>query len=106
MQRILLVLLFLAVALPVIAEEIALKDGTKIVGHMTSITADKIEVETAYGKIQLKRSDILSINFPENGFQASAASSPRHSKLSSTITSPPKSPASAPPYSTPAAPNS
>ena len=50
-----------------LAEEISLKDGTKIVGHMTAVSADKIEVETSYGKIQLKRSDILTIAFPENG---------------------------------------
>ena len=49
------------------SEEISLKDGTKLVGHMTAITADKIEVETSYGKIQVKRSDILTITFPENG---------------------------------------
>ena len=48
------------------AEEISLRDGTKIVGHMTTISADKIEVETSYGKIQLKRSDIVTISFPEN----------------------------------------
>ncbi|HXY07716.1 MAG TPA: PsbP-related protein [Terriglobales bacterium] len=63
-------LLYLAVCLatsrPVQAEEITLKDGTKIVGHMTGITSDKIEVETSYGKIQLNRNDILNINFPEN----------------------------------------
>jgi hypothetical protein len=59
--------LFLAtVVLPAKAEEIALKDGTKIVGHMRSISGDTIEVETAYGKIQLKRSDIVTIRFPEN----------------------------------------
>jgi len=59
--------LLLAATLPAIAEEIAMKDGTKIVGHMTSLSSDKIEVETAYGKMQLKRTDILTINFPENG---------------------------------------
>jgi len=65
--------LFLAASsLPIAAEEISLKDGTKIVGHMTAITPDKIEVETSYGKVQLKRSDILSIAFPENGAQADA----------------------------------
>jgi hypothetical protein len=60
-------LLFSAVALPAAAEEIVLKDGTKIVGRMTAVTGDKIEVESAYGKIAFKRSDILTINFPENG---------------------------------------
>ena len=48
------------------AEEIAMKDGSKVVGHMSAVTADKVEVETAYGKLQLKRSDILTISFPEN----------------------------------------
>jgi hypothetical protein len=58
--------LCLVAALPAAAEEISLKDGTKLVGHMTAISQDKIEVETSYGKVQLKRTDILSINFPEN----------------------------------------
>ena len=53
------VFLFLTVAFfPAVAEEISLKDGTKIVGHITAVTPDKIEVETSYGKMQLKRSDV------------------------------------------------
>jgi hypothetical protein len=66
--------LVLATSLPAAAEEILLKDGTKIVGHMSAIQADKIEVETAYGKMQLKRGDIITINFPENSTIASPAS--------------------------------
>jgi len=67
MHRIVLTLsLFFAILLPTAAEEFTLKDGTKIVGHMSSITGDTIEVETAYGKVLLKRSEILTINFPEN----------------------------------------
>jgi hypothetical protein len=62
-----ILLLLLAAALPATAEEIVLKDGTKIVGRMTGVTGDKIEVESAYGKMVFKRSDILAINFPENG---------------------------------------
>jgi hypothetical protein len=62
-----LLLLLTAASLPVAAEEISLKDGTKIVGHLSAVNGDKLEVETSYGKIQLKRSDILTINFPENG---------------------------------------
>jgi hypothetical protein len=68
-----LVLGLLAISSAAMAEEISLKDGTKIVGHMTAITPDKIEVETSYGKMQLKRSDILTISFPENGTSATAA---------------------------------
>jgi hypothetical protein len=59
--------MLLAMSLPAAAEEILLKDGTKIVGHMSELQADKIEVETAYGKMQIKRGDIIAINFPENG---------------------------------------
>ena len=61
-----ILLLFLVAGLPAVAEEISLKDGTKIVGHMSGVTPDKVEIETAYGKLQLKRSDILTISFPEN----------------------------------------
>src|SRR4029077_1024809 len=77
MRRILflpMVSAFLAASLPVVAEEIQMKDGTKIIGHMTALQADKIEVETAYGKMQLKRADIISINFPEKGGGAPPAS--------------------------------
>ena len=72
MRTIGLVLGLLAISLPAMAEEISLKDGTKIVGHMTAINPEKIEVETSYGKMQLKRSDILTISFPENGASANA----------------------------------
>lgn len=67
--------LCLAASLPAGAEEILMKDGTKIVGHMTSLKADKVEVETPYGKMELKRADILTINFPENGAPPASAAS-------------------------------
>jgi hypothetical protein len=56
----------LAVSLVAAAEELVLKDGTKIVGKMTAINGDKIEVETAYGKMQVNRADVVTISFPEN----------------------------------------
>jgi len=56
----------LASSLAAAAEELVLKDGTKIVGKMTAINGDKIEVETAYGKMQVNRADIVTISFPEN----------------------------------------
>lgn len=71
----------LMTSLPALAEEISMKDGTKIVGHMTAISADKIEVETAYGKMQLKRSDILTIGFPENSPNAAPAAAPVPPKM-------------------------
>ena len=58
------------------AEEISLRDGTKIVGHLSSISADRFEVETSYGKIQLKRSDIVTISFPENAPAAANSNGP------------------------------
>jgi len=70
MRRTLFLLVFsmlLAMSLPAAAEEILLKDGTKIVGHLSGLQGDKIEVETAYGKMQIKRDDIIAINFPESG---------------------------------------
>jgi hypothetical protein len=66
-------LLVVTAALPAAAEEISLRDGTKIVGHMTAVTPDKIEVETSYGKVQLKRGEILTISFPENGVAVAGA---------------------------------
>lgn len=86
MRRILLTssLFVAAASLPLAAEEISLKDGTKIVGHMISVSSDKIEVETSYGKMQLKRSDILDINFPENGAGTGAASGTSNNTAPST----------------------
>lgn len=69
-------LLFLTAALPALAEEIVLKDGTKIVGRMTGITSDKIEVETSYGKVQLNRGDIVTITFADNGSAKTADVAP------------------------------
>jgi hypothetical protein len=71
---------FVATCCPAGAEEISLKDGTKIVGHMSAVSPDRIEVETSYGKIQLKRSEILTISFPENGTARAAAGEPAASK--------------------------
>jgi hypothetical protein len=40
-----------------VANEITLKDGTKFVGRVTSITFEKAEVETSAGRIQSKSTD-------------------------------------------------
>ena len=48
------------------AEEIQLKDGTKVTGKLTGITNDTFQVKTAYGDIQVPRAQVISINFPEN----------------------------------------
>ena len=48
------------------AEEIQLKDGTKITGKLTAVSGDTFQVKTAYGDIQVPRSEVVSISFPEN----------------------------------------
>jgi len=74
------VLIFFAITVSVTAEEIVLKDGTKIVGRMTAISGDKIDVETAYGKMSVKRADIVTISFPENGKEGVPAAGARPSQ--------------------------
>jgi hypothetical protein len=51
---------------PARAEEIQLKDGTKITGKLIAVNGDTFQVKTAYGEIQVPRSEVLSITFPEN----------------------------------------
>jgi hypothetical protein len=58
------------------AEEIQLKDGTKITGKIISLNGDTFQIKTAYGEIQVPRSEILSINFPENQPKDSSQSEP------------------------------
>jgi hypothetical protein len=49
-----------------VAEEIQLKDGSKITGKLTGVNGDAFQVKTAYGEIQVPRSEVVTINFPEN----------------------------------------
>jgi hypothetical protein len=48
------------------AEEILLKDGTKVTGKLIAVIDDTFKIKTAYGEIQVPRSDVVSISFPEN----------------------------------------
>jgi len=48
------------------AEEIQLKDGTKITGKLIGVNGDTLQIKTAYGDINVPRKDIVSITFPEN----------------------------------------
>jgi hypothetical protein len=49
------------------AEDIQLKDGSKITGTITAIDGNTFHVKTAYGEIQVPRAEIVAIQFPENG---------------------------------------
>jgi RNase P/RNase MRP subunit p29 len=48
------------------AEDIQLKDGSKISGRITSVNDNAFEVKTAYGVIKVPRTDIVAIQFPQN----------------------------------------
>lgn len=62
-----LTLLFIAlVTFHLVAEDIVLKDGTKISGKITGFSGDAFQVSTAYGEIKVPRSQVVSITFPEN----------------------------------------
>src|ERR1039457_5334205 len=63
------------------AEELHLKDGTKISGTLTGVTGDTFRVKTAYGEIQVPRSQVVSITFPES--QANSQSEEHTSELQS-----------------------
>lgn len=60
------VLSVLLVCVSLRAEEIQLKDGTKINGTLTGVSGDTFQVKTAYGNIQVPRAQVVAINFPEN----------------------------------------
>jgi hypothetical protein len=48
------------------AEEIHLKDGTKIEGKLIGVSDTSFAVQTTFGNINVPRADVLSIAFPEN----------------------------------------
>jgi hypothetical protein len=61
----LLIVLFLLASLSR-AEEIQLKDGSKITGTLLAIDGNTFRVKTAYGEIQVPRAEIVAIQFSEN----------------------------------------
>ena len=60
------ILLAVAVCIQCAAEDILLKDGTKITGQITGVNADKFVVKTTFGEIQVPKTEVVSITFPEN----------------------------------------
>lgn len=74
-----------------LAEELELKDGSKVTGKLTSIEGNIFHVKTAYGEIQVPRSEVVAIRFPENAPKSdngsgndSGASTPIDEKLDGT----------------------
>lgn len=56
------------------AEEIELKDGSKISGKLTAVEGNVFRVKTAYGEIQVPRSEVVLIRFQENGSKSESGS--------------------------------
>ena len=73
-QSRLLLAMFLLCLPHLFAEEIQLKDGTKISGKVIGVKNDTFQIQTSYGSINVPRSDVVTIAFPEN--QPSTANSP------------------------------
>lgn len=76
MKKHFLVLIIVCSALLVCAEEIHLKDGTKISGQIVGVSGDKFQIKTTYGDMQVPRSEIVSIDFPENRPKDTEAATP------------------------------
>ena len=68
MKSILFAFIFSAAMLSsvVYGEELQLKDGTKVSGKLISVSGDIFRVKTAYGEIEIPRSQLVSVTFPEN----------------------------------------
>ena len=68
MKTLVWLLMFATLAVPTQfqAEEIQLKDGSKITGKVVGLNNDKFQVKTSYGEISVPRPEIISITFPEN----------------------------------------
>lgn len=77
--------LVLCTCLLLAAEEIHLKDGTKLTGQLIGVTADKFQIKTAYGEIQVPKSEIVSINFPENEPREEAAPASATPEIDQTL---------------------
>jgi hypothetical protein len=58
------------------AEEIQLKDGSKISGKLVGVSGDTFRVKTNYGEINVPRSDVVSITFPENAPKTASGDAP------------------------------
>jgi hypothetical protein len=78
-------LTFVLFCIPLHGEVIKLKNGNQITGKLTGINGDTFVVKTDYGEIQVPRSDVVSINFPDNETKSADASS-RPEVIDETLT--------------------
>jgi hypothetical protein len=61
-----LLVLFVLLSASLHGAEIVLKDGSKITGKLVGLTDKVVEVDSTYGRLQVPRTEIVSITFPEN----------------------------------------
>ncbi len=66
MRTIYLLFAITCVAFLLHAEEIEFTDGSKVTGRVTAVDGNTFHIKTAYGEIQVQRSKIVAIHFPEN----------------------------------------
>lgn len=57
---------FLLFSFVMLAEEIHLKDGNKVSGTLMAVEGNVLQVKTNYGVVRIPKSDVVSIEFPEN----------------------------------------
>jgi hypothetical protein len=70
------------------AENIKLKDGSSVSGKIISVSDDSFQIKTAYGNIQVPRSEIVSITFPENQPKAEGNSGPDANTVDESLVGP------------------
>ncbi len=94
----------LLTAIPCLADEIKLKDGTKIVGNIVGYEKDSFRVETSYGFALIRKDKVESISISEaakkTDEKAAAAKPPEKTAASASpavANAPPSSPSVQPP---------
>lgn len=76
--------LLLLVALPCPADEIKLKDGTKIVGNIVGYEKDSFKVETSYGFALVRKDKVESISVTDSGKKTEDAKGPEKKEAPSS----------------------
>jgi hypothetical protein len=79
------------------ADELKLKDGTKITGKIVGYEGESFKVETSYGFALVRRDKVASIVVSDDAKPAAANSEPAKSEAAKTTSPPASAPTQAPP---------